>query len=177
MRTKEKAGLCPAKVGAPAGLGNRRISRGQSGVEFALGATLALVLMVVGVQFAIIGQAALAVSQAASALARYAAVNPGAFATNKTGSVTVKGGSLPTAAQNLLSPTILTSSGGDLTVTVSAVTATGASETGTPVQGQDQVVISLSYDATKKIVLPRSHSLLGISFPTTLTASDSQLYE
>ena len=40
-----------------------RISRGQSAVEFALISTIALVVMLVGVQFALIGQAALAVSQ------------------------------------------------------------------------------------------------------------------
>jgi len=138
-------------------------------VEFALGATLTLVVMLVGVQFAIIGQAALALSQGASTLARYAAVHPG---TVSSGAASL----LPTPAQNLLSPTILTGSPSDLTVTVSSLKPDGTPETGTPIQGQDQVIINLSYNAAQKVVLPTS-TLLGISFPTTLTASDSQLYE
>src|SRR5258708_21349287 len=86
-----------------------RISRGQSAVEFALIATLVFAVMLVGVQFALVGQAYLAVSQGASALARYAAVNPNAFGTyNGTASV-------PSAALALLSPTI---NDGNLTVTI-----------------------------------------------------------
>jgi Flp pilus assembly protein TadG len=151
---------------------------GQSTVEFALGATLALVVTIVGIQFAIVGQAALAVSQGASALARWAAVNPGGLGTYN-GSATMP---LPTGAENLLSPTITTSStsGGtttyDLSVTVASYAGNTTTTTSTPVPAQDRVVISMSYNAASKIVLP-SNTLLGISFPTTLSASDSQLYE
>ena len=153
-------------------------SRGQSTVEFAIGASLALVVTLVGVQFAIIGQAALAVSQGASALARYAAVNPGGLGTYN-GAATMP---LPTGAENLLSPTITSSSttGGtttyDLTVNVASYQGSTNTTTSSPVAAQDRVVISMSYNAAKKIVLP-SNTLLGISFPTTLSASDSQLYE
>jgi uncharacterized protein (UPF0333 family) len=151
----------------------RRFSRGQSMVEFALIAPVALVIMVVGIQYAIIGQAALAVSQGASALARYAAVNPGAFGTNGNGTVTVSG----SPAANLLSPTILTGTNdGDLTVTISSVSAaTGNPTTGTPSLG-DRLTINISYDATSKLALPNPF-LLGISFPTNLTSQDSQVYE
>ncbi len=51
----------------------KRASRGQSAVEFAMISVLALVVMLIGIQFALIGQAAVAVSQGSSALARYAA--------------------------------------------------------------------------------------------------------
>src|ERR1700719_803027 len=61
------------------GLCGNRLSRGQSMVEFALGATVALAVMLIGIQFALIGQSALAVNQAAEALARYAAQHPGAL--------------------------------------------------------------------------------------------------
>jgi Flp pilus assembly protein TadG len=145
------------------------MERGQSMVEFALGATLTLVVMFIGVQFAIIGQAALALNQGASALARYAAVNPGTVSTGT-------GSGLPTAAQNLLSPTIFTSGGSDLSVTVTSLTSSGTVETGTPIQGQDQVVVTLSYNAANKVALPTS-TLLGISFPTVMSATDSELYE
>jgi Flp pilus assembly protein TadG len=145
-----------------------RSSSGQSAVEFAMVSTLALAVMLIGVQFAIIGQAALAVSQGSSALARYIAVNPGTFGT-QNGTAT-----LPGAASALLSPTI---NDAHLTVTIASYQSDGATvETGTIIPSQDQVKISMSYDATAKIFLP-THTLLGISFPTTLTSAESQLYE
>jgi Flp pilus assembly protein TadG len=145
-----------------------RISRGQSAVEFAMISTLALGVMLIGVQFAIIGQAALAVSQGSSALARYIAVNPGTFGT-QNGTAT-----LPSAASALLSPTI---NDAHLTVTINSYKSDGVTtESDTIVPSQDQVKISMSYDATNKIFLP-THTLLGVSFPTTLTSQQSQLYE
>jgi Flp pilus assembly protein TadG len=150
-----------------------KISRGQSMVEFALGATVALAVMILGVQFAIIGQAALAVSQGSSALARYVAVNEplGNVAATYSGTPT-------TAMKNLLSSSILTNSGGDLTVTITSYTGTSSTTTTTPVATQDRAVVTLSYNAKTggKIVLP-SQTLLGMTFPTTLVASDSQMYE
>jgi len=143
------------------------ISRGQSMVEFALISTVAMMVMFVGIQFALIGQAALAVSQGASALARYAAVNPGALGTN--GTVT-----LPTAAQQLLSSSILTNGGADLTTTIASYTGTTTNTTATPGY-TDRVVITLSYSAASKIALP--NPFFGIQFPSTLAASDSQMYE
>ena len=47
-------------------------------VEFALLATVGLMVLLVGIQFAMIGQAALAVSQGAYIGARYASVNSAA---------------------------------------------------------------------------------------------------
>jgi Flp pilus assembly protein TadG len=140
-------------------------------VEFALISAVALAVMLVGIQFALIGQAALAISQGASALARYAAVNPGTMGPNSS----VKANALPTAAQQLLSSSILTNSGGDLTVTVASYTGTTTTTTSTPGY-TDRAVISMSYVTTSKIFLP-STTLLGITFPATLSASDSQMYE
>ena len=169
MPNKLEAKRNVSRSGNPPRLGGSRLSRGQTMVEFAMGATLTLVVMLVGVQFAIIGQAALALSQGASTLARYAAVHPGTVSSGPASS-------LPSAAQQLLSPTILTGSGSDLTVTVSSLKPDGTPEAGTLIQGQDQVIINLSYNAAQKVALPTS-TLLGLSFPTNLTASDSQLYE
>lgn len=148
-----------------------RFGRGQSAVEFALISTVALMMMLIGIQFALIGQAALAVGQGASVLARYAAVNPGTIGPN--GSVAAS--SLPTQAYNLLSPSIMTNNGGDLTVTTTSYSGTTTTTTNSPGYN-DRAVISLSYNASGKIFLPSS-TLMGISFPTTLTASDSQMYE
>jgi Flp pilus assembly protein TadG len=145
-----------------------RISKGQSMVEFALISSVALMVMLVGVQFAMIGQAALAVSQGASALARYAAVNPGTMGTNGTVSLT-------TAEKQLLSSSILTNNGGDLTVTIASYTGTTTTTTSSPGY-TDRAVINISYSATSKIALP--NPFLGlITFPTTLSATDSQMYE
>ena len=146
------------------------ISRGQSMVEFALISSVAMMVMMIGVQFALIGQAALAVSQGSSALARYAAVNPGALGTN--GTVTVTSGS---AAAQLISSSILTgSSYSDLTVTIASYTGTSTTTTSSPGY-TDRVLITVSYNAAGKIALP--NPFFGIRFPTTLAASDSQMYE
>ena len=148
-----------------------KMSRGQSAVEFALISTLALAVMLIGVQFAIIGQASLAVGQGASALVRYAAVNPGTMGPNSSSAAS----SLPTAAQQLLSSSILTNSGADLTVTVASYSGTTTTTTSSPGYA-DRAFVSLSYNSSGKIFLP-STTLLGMTFPTTLSASDSQLYE
>jgi Flp pilus assembly protein TadG len=165
--TKRQAGA----KGYPHGSRKNRMSRGQSAVEFALMSSIALAVMLIGVQFALIGQAALAVSQGASALARYAAVNPGTMGPNSS----VAASALPSAAQQLLSSSILTNSGTDLTVTVASFTGTTTTTTSSPGY-TDRAVVSMSYNAASKIFLPSS-TLLGITFPTTLTASDSQMYE
>jgi hypothetical protein len=149
------------------------MSRGQTAVEFAMVSVLGLVLMMVGVQFALIGQIALSLSQGASALARYAAVHPGSLGYNGTPA------SLPSDASALLSPTI---NDGKLTVTVNSYLAGTTTETSTPKATADRAVITLSYDASGKIALPNPflaipHVFPGISFPTSLGAQDEQLYE
>jgi len=148
------------------------ISRGQTAVEFAMVSVLGLVLMLVGVQFALIGQVALSLSQGASALARYAAVHPGSFGYNGTAS-------LPSDASALLSPTI---NDGKLTVTVNSYLAGTTTQTSTPKATVDRAVITLTYDASNKIALPNPFLAIpgffgGISFPTSLGAQDEQLYE
>ena len=146
----------------------RRISRGQSMVEFAMVSVLGLVVMIVGVQFALIGQVALSLSQGASALARYASVHPGSFGGyNGTASV-------PSAASALLSPTI---NDANLTVTINSYQGgTTSTPTSAPKATIDRAVVTLNYNATNKIFLPTS-TLLGISFPTALSSQDEQLYE
>ncbi len=65
----------------------KSLGRGQAAVEFALISVIALMVLLLGIQFAMIGQAALAVSQASDAIARYASINAGQLPAN--GSVTV----------------------------------------------------------------------------------------
>jgi Flp pilus assembly protein TadG len=156
-----------------------QFSQGQSAVEFALLSTFALGLMLLGVQFALVGQAAIAVSHGASSLARYVANHPGALGTNN-GSLTAS--SLTAAEKNLLSSSILTNGGNDLTINVNSYTGTGATQSGTPVAASDKVVIALSYVTTSKIAVPNPFLQIpgvfaGISFPSTVGSSSSQMYE
>ena len=157
----------------------KRASRGQSAVEFAMISVLALVVMLVGIQFALIGQAAVAVSQGSSALARYAASSVNNSLGTYNGSVA--GGALPPAAQQVLSQSLNTNSWNDLTVTVSSKTGSGATSSNPPKQG-DQLTITLSYVTTSKLALPSPFLAVpplfpGITFPASVGATDSQMYE
>ena len=149
-----------------------KISQGQTVVEFAMVSVLVLVVILVGVQLAMIGQAALAVSQGASAIARYAAVY------EPQGVVGASYSGNPNAAmQALLSSSIGTNNWGDLTVTISSVQGgTPSTTTKTPQPAVDRAVVTLSYNAASKIFLPTS-TFLGIQFPTALSAQDQELYE
>ena len=156
----------------------KRISRGQAAIEFALISVLALAVMLIGIQYALIGQAAVAVSQGSSALARWAASNTG----NSLGTVngSVSGSSLPTAAKDVLSQSILTNGGSDLTVTVTSVDGAG-NTVAAPQQG-NQLTVSLSYATTSKLAVPNPFLAIpplfpGITFPANVAATDSQMYE
>ncbi len=135
---------------------------GQAMVEFALIAVVALAVMLIGIQFAIIGQAALAVSQASFVGARAASVNE-----------TLDSASLKTAIANEMSPTISATAqitltpGGDASCTAGAK---GGRSYGCPIN------VTVSYDATGKIFLP-SKTLLGIKFPTNLSSTESAMTE
>jgi Flp pilus assembly protein TadG len=163
---KQDAGV----TGRSPQLRRSQIGRGQTAVEFAMVSVLALVIMLVGVQFALIGQSALALSQGASAIARYAAVHESTLGASYSGA--------PNAAmQDLLSSSLGTNGWGDLTVTITSYKGgTAATTTTTPTSKTDRAGVTLSYDASSKIALP--NPFLGlITFPTALSAQDQQLYE
>jgi Flp pilus assembly protein TadG len=148
-----------------------RFSRGQSMVEFALISVFAFVVMLVGIQYALLSQAAVALNQGSSALARYASENPGTVG-GPTGNGTV---ALTPAMEALLSPTIGSNGWGDLTVTIVSYQGNSATVTNTPQFG-DRCVISFSYNTQSKIFVP-NNSLGFVSLPTSLTASNTQLYQ
>jgi len=167
-----------AKQNAEVTFGSRwrgRISRGQAAVEFAMISTLALLVMLVGVQYAMIGQAALAVSQGASAIARYAAINPGTVGgASGNGTLTLNG----SAMQNLLSPSICGGSCANLTATIASTSATtGAANTAAnPPSFGDKLTVTLNFDAHGVLALPQT--FLGmVTFPTALSSQESQVYE
>jgi Flp pilus assembly protein TadG len=143
----------------------RAYQRGQAMVEFALIASLALVVMLVGIQFAIIGQAALAVSQASYLGARTASIN-----------ANMTSGTLQTAIQNQISPTI---TGANVTLALTnALDPSCAGGTRTFGCGFN---VTVTYNATDKLFLPSQWSILGsnalIKFPTNLTATESAMTE
>jgi Flp pilus assembly protein TadG len=137
-------------------------SGAQSAVEFAFAVPIVLVLLVAGIQFAIIGYAALALGQANYQGARYAAINTSA---NQS------------AVQNYIlsvaSPTISANSGSYLTTTLSPAP---------PCTFGTSVTVSVSYDANHLLALPNPFLRIpsvfpGITFPTTLTSSESAFCE
>jgi len=135
----------------------RRSHSGQAAVEFAMISTLALAVMVVGIQLAIIGQAALAVSQASYLGARAASVDE-----------TLTTGTLSSAVASKISPTI---SGASFTLSNTADPTCGPPRAyGCP------ITVTVSYNASSKIFLP-SNTLLGLTFPTNLTATESAVTE
>ena len=134
------------------------LQRGQAAVEFAMISTLALGVLLVGIQFAIIGQAALAVSQASYLGARAASVNEA-----------LTSATLGTTIQSQISPSI--SSTAQVSMTNTADASCGPPRTyGCPIS------VTVSYNASSKIFLP-SPTLLGLQFPTNLTATESALTE
>ncbi len=137
----------------------RRMRHGQAMVEFALIAPLAVALMVVGIQFAMIGQADLAVGQLAYFGARYASVN-----------YAVDGSAVQSQMLAQGSPTITRDSSKlTITMTCSPGPCTPPRSFGT------QVTVNISYDASAQLVLP--NPFLGITFPTTMTAQDTAMTE
>ena len=155
-----------------------RVNRGQSAVEFALLSVFALAMMLVGVQYALIGQAAVAVSHGSSALARYAASNVGNYIANGK----VKASALPLAARQVLPQSIMTNGGDDLTVTVNSLKGDGATTEANKPSPGEQVVITLSYDTSSKLAVPNPFLAMppifpGITFPNPVGATDSQMYE
>jgi Flp pilus assembly protein TadG len=136
----------------------RRIKEGssaQSAVEFAIAAPIVAILLLVGIQFAIIGEAYLALGQVNYQGARYAAVY-----TNATQS------QVQSYMVSVASPTISANGGSYLTSTVSPAP---------PCTYGSAVTVSVSFDASSLLALP--NPFLGITFPTTLTSSESAFCE
>jgi len=133
----------------------RASGRAQSAVELAFVLPVLLTVLVVGVQFAIIGAASLALGQVNYQGARYAAINGTATAS-----------AIKTYMLSVASPTISANSGAYLTSTVSPAP---------PCTFGTSVTVSLSYDAAHLLAL--SNPFLGITFPTTLTSTESAFCE
>jgi TadE-like protein len=134
--------------------------RAQAAVELALIAPIVLMLLVVGVQLALIGDAALALGQVDYQGTRYAAVNTSATKTDVQSYMVSVG-----------SPLIAANSGGYLTIT--SMNPDPASQTACAYGGT--VTVAVSFDIAHLVALP--NPFLGIHFPTALTNTQSAFCE
>jgi Flp pilus assembly protein TadG len=130
-----------------------RWRRAQAMVEFALISTVVLLVLLVGIQFAIVGQKALSVSQLAYQGARYASVN-----------ATTDGSGIISYLQGIAGSSLSVSS---LTITVNPSSA--------PRAFTSSVSVTVQYDLTSSIVLP--NPFLGVKFPTSLSATETAMSE
>jgi Flp pilus assembly protein TadG len=129
--------------------------RGQAAVELALITPIVLFVMLVGIQFAIIGTAALGLGQADYQGARYAATNPSASQS-----------AIQTYMVSVASPIIGASSGRYLSASLSPAP---------PCTFGSSVTVSVTFDASHLVVLP--NPFFGIAFPTSLTNSQTAFCE
>jgi len=130
------------------------VHRGQASVELALITPLVLFVMLIGIQYSLLGLAVLGLGQADYQAARYAATNPSASQS-----------AVQSYMVSVASPIISTGSGKYLTSTVNP----------TPCTFGSTVTVSVSFSASHLVVLP--NPFFGINFPTTLTNSESAFCE
>ena len=152
------AGRVTTRLSNPGTRKRRRVGvgRAQAAVELALIAPIVIILLLVGVQLAIIGDAALGLGQVDYQGARYAAVNP-SYTQSQVQSYML----------SVASPLIAANNGSYLTTTMSPAP---------PCAFGSSVTVAVSFNINHLVVLP--NPFLGIiSFPTTLTNSESAFCE
>ena len=128
--------------------------RGQAVVEMGLIMPVVLFVMLIGIQYAIIGLALLGLGQANYQGARYAAVTSGATSD-----------SVKSYMVSVASPIVGASSGHYLSSSVSSLPCTFGGS----------VTVSVTFNASHLIVLP--NPFFGIPFPTSLTNSETAFCE
>lgn len=153
---------------------------GQAAVEFALVLTVAMIVLFVAVQLALIGQAALALGQMNYQGARWAAVNPCATASD-----------IATYMVSVGSPTITKNCGANLSISVDSIAGSPTCPVPSPLPSppgtcasprafSTPVVVQVHYSVTSSdkggvLVLPQN--FLGIPFPTTLNSTETAMSE
>lgn len=140
---------------AAAARGMTGAGRAQAAVEMAIILPIVLMVLVVGIQYAVIGEAALALGQANFQAARYAAVNTSADQST-----------VQSYMVSIASPVISSSNGQYLTSTLSPTP---------PCTFGSTVTVSVTYNASHLVALP--NPFLGIRFPTSLSSSESAFCE
>jgi Flp pilus assembly protein TadG len=132
-----------------------RARHGQAAVELALIIPLLSVLVVVGIQFAVIGTAALALGQVNYEGARYAANNSSATQAQ-----------IQSYMVSVAAPIISANSGSYLTSTLSPAP---------PCAFGSSVTVSVTFDTRHLLALP--NPLFGINFPTSLSNTETAFCE
>jgi hypothetical protein len=162
-----------------------RNHRGQAAVEFALVAIVAMIVLFVAIQMAVIGQAALALGQMNYQGARFAAVNTCAVPQDVADYMGVVGSPTITTPNNCgQSLSVSLYYGGALVgkVTPSKCSGTVTPTTGcaTPRQFGNAVQVNVTFNASSLIFLSTSKSnpnFLGIPFPTQLSSIETAMTE
>src|SRR5690348_9348266 len=148
----------------------RRQRRGQAMVEFAPVLTIAVIVLFVSIQFALIGQLALALGQMNYQGARYAAISNDCI--DPTSNCGLSNKSIKAYMLSVASPTIVSITNAN----ASALTVTYLNATKPSVpkrQAGDTVKIGCTLDISSKIFLPN----LGLSFPTSLSHTERAFTE
>ena len=145
------------RLGHSASLGRRRdgARSGQAAVELALTIPVVLFVLLVGIQYAIVGTASLGLGQANYQGARYAATN-----TSATQSA------VQSYMVSVASPLVSAGSGQYLTSSMSPAP---------PCTFGSTVTVSVTLDIRHLVALP--NPFFGIPFPTSLTNSESAFCE
>jgi len=141
-----------------------RPGRGQALVEFALVLTIAVIVLFVSVQLALIGQLYLALGQMNYRGVRYAALSPDCI--DATSGCGLNNQSIKQYMLSVASPTIVSITSGNanlLTVDYSNV-----SNSGKPRVAGNTVQIKCTLDIRSDIFLPN----IGLTFPTSLTTKE-----
>jgi Flp pilus assembly protein TadG len=129
--------------------------RGQAMVELALVMPIVLFVMLIGIQFALIGTAELGLGQADYQGARYAATNP-----------TASQSAIQSYLVSIASPIISAGGGKYLSASLSPAP---------PCTFGSSVTVSVTFDASHLVVLP--NPFFGIPFPTSLSNSETAFCE
>ena len=140
-----------------------RFRAGQAMIEFALVGGLLVLILLMGIQLAIIGEAALAVNQLAYSTARYASVK------YSDGKLSTPGTDPSVTA--MIPPSLVASS---LTI---ALTQPCAAPVGSSTVFGSVAIVSVQYDlsTSNRIFLP--NPFLGISLPTSVSATQRAFCE
>jgi len=125
-------------------------------VEMAIVMPILALVMVLAIQFALIGSAMLALNQVTYQGARYASVNQGADQSTVYNFMLSVG-----------SPTITSNGGANLSVSLNPST--------TPRTSFSTVTVTSTLNAQSLIVVP--NPFFGVSLPTSLTATESAMVE
>ncbi len=158
-------------------------------VEFALVLSVAMIVLLVSIQMAFIGQAALALGQMNYQAARYAGVNPtfgcstvaSYMQSNGAPTVASKGVSCPNGDSGCPAGGITATVGkGVYACMICINAASGSTEACTARNFGDSVQLSLAFDATSVVFLSKNTTnpnFLGIPFPTQLTSKETAMSE